>query len=173
MLWRSHACDAPSGEGCSGVHGARICLGHDAPDIRQGKFMNKTCLSTDSAILGRPWLRSTNAVGFYSCDEYCLQDKAGLHRKIEYVGPSSVPTPEVFIAEGIDFTGLSHSVDESTMTDLEYTLNQRTDAILAQIIANCEDESWDDYEEEMEMMQSQQMIDQWQYGQQGKGKPLL
>ena len=86
-------------------------------------------------ILGRPWLRMTSAIGLYATDEYWIKDTNDVHHKVQYVGPSEVQTPEVFIAEDVDI--LSEAISDILELGKE---EQRTDEILRQIIKESQEE---------------------------------
>ena len=108
-------------------------------------------------ILGRPWLRMTSAIGLYAADEYWIKDTNEVHHKVEYVGPSEIQTPEVFVAEDINILnkGIKEllelgkkGLEESTIRDLEDFQEEYTDDMLQQIIDQSNEEQWDDYDEE-------------------------
>ena len=87
-------------------------------------------------------LALTSAVEIYAKDEYWIRDDENLHHKVEYIEPADTKAPEVFIAEDINL--LSYDMDHDVLNDLKYLGEERTDAILRQIIDDCEEEHCDD-----------------------------
>ena len=85
-----------------------------------------------SFILGRPWLRSVKAIGLYENDEYWIQDQFGQHYQLEVSGKANVTAPEVYIAEGVSLEQLE--IDEDILIDLEYTEEERAEAIMKGIV---------------------------------------
>ena len=58
--------------------------------------------TTHSVILGRPWLRSVQAIGLYENDEYWIQDQNGLHHRLVVSGKAMIKAPEMFLADDVD-----------------------------------------------------------------------
>lgn len=71
-----------------------------------------------SIILGRPWLRSVNAVGYYGFDEYWITDPTGIHHQLDYSGPKDTIAPEIVLAEEVDWNTLR--MDEDIINDLDH-----------------------------------------------------
>ena len=101
-----------------------------------------------SLILGRPWLRSVKAIGLYEHDEYWIQDVVGEHHQLEVSGKARIKAPEVFLAEDADLSTLD--IDEEILVDLEYSEEERAEAIMQEILEQAEEEMWNDYEEDLE-----------------------
>ena len=110
-------------------------------------------------ILGRPWLRMTSAIGLYAADQYWIKDSNDIHHRVQYVGPSEVQTPEVYIAEDLEVLnkGIAdilqlglNGLDEETIRDLELAQEQQTDDMLQQIIEDSNEEQWDEYDDQFE-----------------------
>ena len=104
-------------------------------------------------ILGRPWLRMTSAIGLYAADEYWIKDTNDVHHKVQYVGPSEVRTPEVFIAEDVDV--LSEAISDILELGAE---EQHIDDILRQIIEDSHEEEWEEYDNEWDEGLSEEKI---------------
>ena len=125
---------------------------------------------TYNMILGRPWLRMTSAIGLYATDEYWIKDQYDIHQKVQYMGPSNVKTPEVFIAEDIDV------LNETIADILELGDEEKqTDNILRKIIEDSREEEWDDYDQYDEEWDESSKIglDDEESGKPGNGSRLL
>ena len=76
-----------------------------------------------SLILGRPWLRSVKAIGFYEDDEYWIQDQYGQHHQLEVSGKATIKAPEIYLVE--DVNPLELKIDEEILVDLDYFEEER------------------------------------------------
>ena len=120
-----------------------------------------------NVILGRPWLRMTSAIGLYAADEYWIKDHNDIHHRVQYIGPSEIQTPEVYIAEdlGVLNKGIADilqlgldGLDQEIIRDLELAQEEQTDDILRQIIEDSHEEEWEEYDDEWDEGLSEEKI---------------
>lgn len=96
-----------------------------------------------SLILGRPWLRSVNAIGYYGLDEYWILDHYNIHRQLEYSGPTQTSAPEVLLSEEAELD----QFDEEILYELEYSEDERYQDILKEIERQGIEQQWEEFEE--------------------------
>lgn len=85
-------------------------------------------------------------IGKLRTHEYWITDSTGLHHQLDYSGPTNTIAPEILLAEEVNWESLR--MDESILNDLEYYEDQRCEAILDDIMAQAEQQQWDEWEEE-------------------------
>ncbi|KAL8794658.1 MAG: hypothetical protein Q9182_007606 [Xanthomendoza sp. 2 TL-2023] len=91
-------------------------------------------------------LRSVYAIEYDGMDEYWITDATGIHRQLDYSGPTSTHAPDILLAEEATLDLLP--LDKDIVNDLQYYENKRCQAIIDEIIREARAEEWDEYEEE-------------------------
>ena len=105
--------------------------------------------TTYNVLLGRSWLRSTKAIGFYANDEYFIQDSIGTYHPLVDISTTQTKGPEVMLAEDVSAEEIERFqlMDEDILVDLEYSESEKIEAILKQVEEEARQQELDDDED--------------------------